>query len=91
MVKKYVYGNPIETLAVDPNADVKTSEDNFMQYLNELSANDKIIFTYTMEKSDIVYGLGEAARGINKRGAVYNSFCTDEPNQTEDKQSLWCS
>lgn len=89
MVKKYVYGNPIETLAVDPNADVKTSEDNFMQYLNELSANDKIIFTYTMEKSDIVYGLGEAARGINKRGAVYNSFCTDEPNQTEDKQSLY--
>ena len=51
--------------------------------------NGKLIFNYEMENDDVVYGLGEANGGLNKRGAVYRSFCSDEPNQTEDKQSLY--
>ena len=46
-------------------------------------------FTYTMDKDDIVYGLGETNRGINKRGWRYTSDCTDDPNHTEDKHSLY--
>lgn len=86
MIKKFVYGNPIETNAVVKP--VETSADP-IQYLTELEMNGKIIFNYEMESDDIVYGLGEANGGINKRGAVYRSFCSDEPNQTEDKESFY--
>ena len=44
-----------------------------------------------MADSDIVYGLGEAPRGINKRGWVYNSFCSDDPFHTETKLSLYAA
>ena len=86
MIKKYVYGNPVPTNAVVN--DVEASEEA-VQYLSEIEMNDKLIFNYVMEDDDIVYGLGEANRGINKRGAVYRGFCSDEPNQTEEKDALY--
>ena len=43
----------------------------------------------TMEDSDAVYGLGQANRGINKRGYKYISCCTDDPNHTEEKVSFY--
>ena len=86
MIKKFVYGNPIETGAVVKP--VEASADP-IQYLTELEMNGNLIFNYEMENDDVVYGLGEANGGLNKRGAVYRSFCSDEPNQTEDKQSLY--
>ena len=86
MVKKYVYGNPIETNAVVAQIE---QEEGPVQYLSEIEMNDKIIFNYAMESDDIVYGLGEANRGMNKRGGLYRSFCSDEPYQTEEKQSLY--
>ncbi len=86
MIRKYVYGNPIPTPAVVQNIE---AEEDSVQYLTELEMNGKIILNYSMENDDIVYGLGEANRGLNKRGGLYRSFCSDEPNQTEDKQSLY--
>ena len=44
---------------------------------------------YKLAEGDQVYGLGEAIRGINKRGWRYVSNCTDDPNHTEDKVSLY--
>lgn len=32
---------------------------------------------------------GESNRGINKRGFIYTSNCTDDPEHTEDKHSLY--
>ena len=86
MIKKYVYGTPIPTGAVVE--DIEAAEGG-IQYFTELEMNGKIILNYAMENDDIVYGLGEANHGMNKRGAIYRSFCSDEPNQTEDKQSLY--
>ena len=87
MVKKFLYGNPIETYAV--TEDIELSKDP-IQYFNELTLGDgEILFTYQMNNDDIVYGLGEANRGINKRGYIYESFCTDDPNHTEEKRSLY--
>lgn len=86
MIKKYVYGNPIPTNAVVGEAE---SGEGAVQYLSELEMNGKLLFNYAMEADDIVYGLGEANRGLNKRGGIYRSFCSDEPNQTEDRQSLY--
>ncbi len=86
MINKYVYGNPIPTNAVESL--IEPSSEG-MQYLTEIGHEDKIIFNYVMDDDDIVYGLGEANRGLNKRGGLYRSFCSDEPNQTEEKISLY--
>ena len=38
-----------------------------------------------------VFGLGETVRGMNKRGWIYISNNTDDPNHDEDKRSLYAS
>ena len=74
----YTFGKPIETDAVVQNIE------NAEKTVPYVSMNETG-FTYAMEPSDIVYGLGENVRGINKRGWVYQSRCTDDPSHTEDK------
>ena len=46
-------------------------------------------FTLKMSEKCRVYGLGEAIRGINKRGWIYEGWCSDDPFHTEDKRSLY--
>ncbi len=85
MIKKYVFGNPFETEAVVEK--IKT-ERGLPEY-GDISAEKGFSLSYIMEETDIIYGLGEANRGINKRGYRYISNCTDDPNHTEDKSSLY--
>lgn len=42
-----------------------------------------------MDEEDIVYGLGENVRGMNKRGWIYESNCTDDPVHLEETKSLY--
>lgn len=86
MVKKYVYGSPMETEAVVQRMD---QEQGVIPYFKAEEKEDGIIFSYEMNNEDIVYGLGEANRGINKRGWKYESKCTDDPVHSEDKTSLY--
>ena len=74
MVKKYTYGSPFFTGAVVENIQ---AEETAIPYF-EVSTSDGISFDFKMNDKDIVYGLGEATRGINKRGYVYNSYCSDD-------------
>lgn len=46
-------------------------------------------FKLRLAPDDVVYGLGENVRGINKRGWIYESKCSDDPNHTESKRSLY--
>ena len=85
MVKKYRFGNPFATEAVVK--DVPVSEGKSLY--GEVSVGEGFSFSYSMAEGDIVYGLGEANRGLNKRGYCYVSNCTDDPNHTEDKRSLY--
>ncbi len=85
MIRKYVYGKPFSTEAVV--ADVSAGEGS--PAYGRVETEKGFCFTYTMEETDIVYGLGEANRGLNKRGYCYISDCTDDPNHTEDKRSLY--
>lgn len=82
MIKKFTYNNPINTHAVIN--DVNESNCT-LPYFNLKDGT----FTYTMSDNACVYGLGEATRGINKRGHIYSSYCSDDPFHTEDKQSLY--
>ena len=46
-------------------------------------------FILDLRKGDIVYGLGEAQRGINKRGWLYISDNVDDNTHTETKYNLY--
>ena len=83
MIKKYIYGNPFPTDAVVK--DIEKSEDNLPFF--ETDGHGK--FTYNLAENDIVYGLGEQVRGINKRGWQYISWNYDNPNHHEDTRSLY--
>lgn len=87
MIRKYIYGTPFDTEAV---VSCLPGESGAPAY-GEISTQAGFSFTYTMDEDDIVYGLGEANRGINKRGYCYVSNCSDDPNHTEDKRSLYAA
>ena len=85
MIQKYCFGEPFETDAVVVPVDEAAGTPD----VGAISLSDGFSFSYTMETSDIVYGLGESNRGINKRGYLYVSECADDPDHTEDKVSLY--
>ncbi len=47
------------------------------------------LWRYIMQDSDRIYGLGENVRGMNRRGNIFESYCSDEPHHTEDCRSLY--
>ena len=85
MIQKFTYGAPLRTDAVTSEI---PAESGALSY-GAVCTKDGFSFTYTMDSDAVVYGLGEANRGINKRGYCYISDCTDDPNHTEDKRSLY--
>ena len=82
MIKRYVFGTPLETEAVlnKPGAEAGV--------LARLKQDGNRLM-YGLDDTDIVYGLGENVRGINKRGWIYESNCTDDPNHLEETKSLY--
>lgn len=83
MIRKITYGTPFDTEAVTGNYEGWQGE------LSYFSQEEGRKFTYRMSEEDIVFGLGENVRGINKRGWIYESRCSDDPNHREDKRSLY--
>ena len=69
MIRKYRYGTPFDTEALTEK--IETAEGAFPY--GEISQNEGFAFTYIMDEDDIVYGLGESNRGINKRGSVISA------------------
>lgn len=86
MILKYVYGTPIETEAV---VEQIAGAEQSMPFFAVKKEEQSISFSYQMEEADIVYGLGENVRGINKRGFLYISSCSDDPCHREDTNSLY--
>lgn len=88
MIQKYLYSVPFDTESVvapipasqgePPVGTVKTSESGFC-------------FACPLAEGDRVYGLGEANRGINKRGFVYVSDNVDDGLHTENKQRMYAA
>ena len=83
MIRKYRFGNPLNTEAVVKEYPIEKGEIPCI----EVKEGEKISFI--MGKGTPVYGLGEQVRGINKRGWIYTSNCTDDPNHREDTHSLY--
>lgn len=82
MIYKKQYGQPFDTESV---------VGSFLPMMETIPylTKEPDGFSYAMEPQDILYGLGENVRGINKRGWVYESKCSDDGNHTEGKSSLY--
>lgn len=85
MVRKYTYGAPFPTDAVVVSVPIEAEAIPFF------TVKGNGAFSYKMTDTDIVYGLGEAVRGINKRGWKYISDNKDESCHSEDRHSLYGS
>lgn len=86
MIRKYTFGRPMKTDAVE-----KQISPDYGQILFFNVIDAPLSFEYNMEEDDIIYGLGENVRGMNKRGWIYESKCSDDPNHREDKHSLYAA
>ena len=82
MIRKYVFGDPIETDAVVREIGESCWSDGLLH-------KEGNAFYYELQPDEIVYGLGENVRGMNKRGWRYVSNCTDNPNHCEHTNSLY--
>ena len=82
MVRNYIFGEPIETDAVVKEIASSAWCDGVFQKKEDG-------FHYSLKEDEIVYGLGENVRGINKRGWRYISNCSDNPNHCENTNSLY--
>lgn len=93
MIYRYVFGKPLDTEAVVLEQTEEAGKETLEKYLHIEEVKDaegkKLYFTHSMEKEDIVYGLGQNVRGINKRGWIYESKCSDDPCHREDTRSLY--
>lgn len=85
-ITKYTFGNPFDTEAVFLKG-TEIIEKNIEFF--KITKDENFNLIYNMEPSQIVFGLGENLRGINKRGWIYESFCRDDPHHTPDKKSLY--
>lgn len=82
MIHKYVFGDPIETDAVVREIGESCWSDGLLH-------KEGNAFYYELQPDEIVYGLGENVRGMNKRGWRYVSNCSDNPNHCEHTNSLY--
>ncbi|MDE7221591.1 MAG: alpha-glucosidase [Oscillospiraceae bacterium] len=87
MIQKYTYGAPFPTEAVI-GASTPAQGD---PACGEISLEDGFRFTCRLAPDDVVYGLGEANRGLNKRGYRYVNSCTDETTHSESVVSLYAA
>ena len=84
---KFAYGSMIPTDTVVTGEFFSVDDQNHFAKLDKY--NKKIQLMFTLSNADVIYGLGQNTRGMNKRGFIYESFCTDDPNHTPDKRSLY--
>ncbi len=85
MISKYIFGNPYYTEAVVEDIDAARTAPKGI----DIAAGQQLVLTRPLTDSTAVYGLGQNVRGINKRGYVYTSFCTDIAGHTETTSSLY--
>ena len=87
MFKKYTYGSPFPSESVTE----QFAASEGMPEFGVIHLQEGFSFTYKLRDEDVVYGLGEANRGINKRGYQYFSNNSDNPHHHEDVYSLYAA
>lgn len=88
MIRRYTYGEPYETGAVTVQM---PAEQGSFPYFTISREESKVSFTIRLEKDEILLGLGETVRGMNKRGYIYRSWNSDIFDHNETQSSLYAS
>ena len=93
MIYRFSFGSPIDTEAVcnKPEALPLPCPELSCALSDFAPTFSAHTITFQLSDTDIVYGLGENVRGINKRGFSYRSYCTDDPIHTEEKHALYAA
>ena len=86
MVTRYRIGNPPATEAVVKTVRITPGIPEGWKAEEEAQS-----LSFRMQEDTQVFGLGESIRGMNKRGWLYTSFCSDDPHHTEDKHALYAA
>ncbi len=93
MKRVFSIGNPIKTdAALQEEIWQSVSAEQTMEHLPYLQVEETeegYRFSYPLNDTTRIYGLGEQVRGINKRGFEYVSLCSDNPNHHENAHSLY--
>ena len=84
MIQRFVIGKPFPTESVMLDLPAETGP---VPYLTP----DGDGWQYVMQEKDIVYGLGEMPRGLNKRGWHYETNNTDESEHGENRLSYYAA
>ena len=87
-VLRVVYGEPFDTEAVLPEFRGRPVSAVSLAPL-ETDEAEAGRLSLTLEDDDIILGLGQTLRGMNKRGGIYESWCYDEPDHSPEKRSLY--
>lgn len=86
-VVKIVLGDQVSTETVDDPTFEKVTAAALRGSLFDTESHYG--WQFALSPDDVVYGLGESVRGMNKRGFVYEAFCADDPSHTPDKSALY--
>ncbi len=87
-ITKIRIGIPFNTEAVVEQLPAK--DVSSLKYFELDETEDGLFFRYEdVTEKTAVYGLGEQVRGINKKGWIYGTDCTDDPDHDESRKSLY--
>ena len=90
--KLFRFGTPFKTDAViiDTDKCLFNQVDTLPLFKCERES-DCYRLTYTMDKKQCIFGLGQSLGGINKRSHNYRMWNSDDPSHTEEKDALYGS
>ncbi len=86
MITRYDFGTPIDTDAVVQRLSPSASAPTRFTVTREGAA---VIFRHPLAPEEMIFGLGESVKGINKRGSLCAAWASDDPSHTEDKPGLY--
>ena len=89
MIRKYTFGTPLSTGAVVMDLPAETGA--LPVFDVRFGEDGSVSFSLSLRPEEAVFGLGQAVRGIDKRGHRYESWNSDVFNHTEERPSLYGS
>ena len=89
MICRYSFGTPLPTDAVVKKLPAETGT---LPYFGlQKNGDSSLSFSLSLHPEEVIFGLGQMVRGIDKRGHRYESWNSDVFNHTESVSSLYGS
>ena len=89
MICKYTFGTPLPTDAVIRCLPAQAGSVPYLAV--KTGADGSLSFSLSLRPDEVIFGLGQAVRGVDKRGFRFESWNSDVFNHTESQPSLYGS